>query len=176
MNNQDDKKPTFWGASPIVFLFTILYSMAVILINYFLKPVFQIDFIPHRFLITLALVLLAAGIPPYFMTLLALKKAFKQKKLLTSGIFSICRNPLFAEVTFFILPGILLFFDSWLLLTIPFFLYGMFKIFIKREESLMEREFGQDYIEYKRNTSAIFPKFWKYKKVPAESDLGERTR
>ncbi len=164
MNNHEDKKMTFWGASPIVFLITILYSIAVILIDYFLKPIFQIDFIPHRILITLAVVLLSVGIPSYFTTLLTLKTAYKQNKLLTMGVFSICRNPLFAEVTFFLLPGILLFLNSWLLLTIPCFLYIMFKIFIKREEKLMEREFGQDYIEYKKITSAIFPKLWKYKK------------
>jgi len=40
-------------------------------------------------------------------------------------------------------------------------MFIMFKIFIRR---LMEKEFGQDYVEYKNNTLAIFPKFWKYKK------------
>jgi protein-S-isoprenylcysteine O-methyltransferase Ste14 len=40
----------------------------------------------------------------------------------------------------------------------------MFKIFTNREEYLMEKEFGQDYIKYKNNTSAIFPKIWKYKR------------
>ncbi len=176
MDNPIDKKLTFWGASPIIFLFTILYSIAVITINYFLKPVFQIDFIPHNILITLAFVLLGIGIPFYFITLLTIKNAFKQKKLLTTGVFSICRNPLAAVVTFFLLPGFLLLFDSWLLLTIPLFLYGMFKILINREEVLMEREFGQDYIKYRKNTSAIFPKVWKYKKVQSDENTGEQTR
>ena len=75
MNNHEDKKMTFWGASPIVFLITILYSIAVILIDYFLKPIFQIDFIPHRILITLAVVFLSFGIPSYLTTQLTHKNA-----------------------------------------------------------------------------------------------------
>ena len=98
------------------------------------------------------------------MTLKKIKVAYKKQELITNGVFSICRNPLFALVIFLLLPGIILFFNSWILLTIPCFMYIMFKIFINREEYLMEKEFGQEYIKYKNNTSALFPKVWKYKK------------
>jgi len=164
MTASENKKLTFWGASPIVFIITILYAIPVILVNHFLKPVFEINFIPYTILVAAAIILLCIGIPLYVMTLKALKTAYKKKELITTGVFSICRNPLFAEVIFLILPGIILFFNSWLLLTIPCFVYVMFKIFINREEYLMEKEFGQEYIEYKNNTSAIFPKLWEYKK------------
>lgn len=76
---------------------------------------------------------------------------------MTRDIFSLCRNPLFAVVVYLGLPGILLFFNSWILLMIPVFLYFAFKMFIGREEKLLEEIFGQEYIEYKKNTSAIFP-------------------
>jgi protein-S-isoprenylcysteine O-methyltransferase Ste14 len=164
LNNSDNKKLTFWGASPIIFVFTILYAIPIILINHFSKPIFEIYFIPYKILIALGIFLLCLGIPSYVITLKVLKTAYKKKELISTGIFSICRNPLFAEVIFLIFPGIILFFNSWLLLTIPCFMYIMFKIFIHREEYLMEKEFGQEYIEYKNNTSAIFPKVWEYKK------------
>jgi protein-S-isoprenylcysteine O-methyltransferase Ste14 len=164
MNNTDNKKLTFWGASPIIFIFTFLYTIPIVLINHFSKHIFEISFIPYKILIALGIFLLCLGIPSYVITLKALKTAYKKKELISTGIFSVCRNPLFAEVIFLILPGIILFFHSWLLLTIPCFMYIMFKIFINREEYLMEKEFGQEYIEYKNNTSAIFPKVWEYKK------------
>jgi len=41
-------------------------------------------------------------------------------------------------------------------------MYIMFRIFIRREEYLMEKEFGQDYIDYKKNTSALIPELRKY--------------
>lgn len=164
MYNSDNRKLTFWGASPIIFIITISYTIPIIIINHFLKPIFEINFIPYKILITLAIFLLCLGIPLYITTLKVLKAAYKKQELITNGAFSTCRNPLFAVVIFLILPGIILFFNSWLLLTIPCFMYIMFKIFINREEYLMEKEFGQDYIKYKNNTSAIFPRIWRYKK------------
>ncbi len=164
MNSSDNKKLTFWGASPIIFTITIAYTIPVIIINYFLKPFFEINFIPYKILITIAVFLLCLGIPVYIIIIKVLKAAYKKRQLITNGIFSVCRNPLFAAVIILILPGIILFFNSWLLLTIPCFMYFIFKIFIHREEYLMEKEFGQKYVKYKNNTSAIFPKIWKYKK------------
>ena len=164
MKNRDNEKLTFWGASPIIFIITISYTILVIIANHFLKPVFEINFIPNEILRTLAIFLLCLGIPLYITTLKVLKKAYKRQELITNGIYSVCRNPLFAVVIFLLLPGITLFLNSWVLLTIPCFMYFMFKIFINKEEHLMEKEFGQDYIKYKNNTPAIFPKIWKYKK------------
>jgi protein-S-isoprenylcysteine O-methyltransferase Ste14 len=164
MNNGDTQKLTFLGASPIIFLTTMFYTIPLAIINHFYKPIFEIKYIPKKILIITAIILLCIGIPLYLVTLKALKTAYKKQKLITSGIFSICRNPLFAEVIFLLLPGIILIFNSWLLLTIPCFMYVMFKVFINREESLMEKEFGEEYVKYKNKTSTIFPKFWKYKK------------
>ena len=164
MDKEKNKRLTFWGASPVVFMMSILYAVPVIIANHFLKPVFEIDFVPYRILIAAAVFLLCIGIPLYIVTLKALRTAYRKGELITTGVFSICRNPLFAEVIFLILPGIILFFNSWLLLTIPCFVYVMFKIFINREESLMERAFGPEYREYKNDTPALFPKIWGYKK------------
>ena len=164
MINSKAKKISFWGASPIIFIATILYTIPLIFTNHLLKPVFKIIFIPNKILVILAIFLLCIGIPLYITTLKQLKAAYKKQELITNGVFSICRNPLFAIVIFLLLPGIILFFNSWILLTIPCFMYIMFTIFIKREEYLMENEFGQEYIKYKNNISAIFPKVWKYKK------------
>jgi protein-S-isoprenylcysteine O-methyltransferase Ste14 len=164
MKPPDSKKLTFRGASPIVFLLTILFAVPIAVINYLFKPVFRIDFIPCEILIIIAIVLLCLGIPLYIVTLKMLRAAYRKKELITDGIFSICRNPLFAIVIFLLLPGIILFFNSWLLLSIPCFMYFMFVLFIHREEDLMEKEFGQEYIEYKNNTTVIFPAFRRYKK------------
>ena len=164
MNEQDQKKLTFLGVSPIIFLTTVLYAVPIIVINHFFRQFFEIKCIPNNILIGVATVLLCIGIPLYVATLKMLKAAYKNQELVTGGLFSICRNPLFAVVIFMLLPGIVLFFNSWLLLTIPVFMVVMFKIFIHGEESLMEREFREEYIQYKNRTPALFPKFWKFRK------------
>ncbi|KPL10315.1 MAG: hypothetical protein AMS26_21640, partial [Bacteroides sp. SM23_62] len=164
MKGHDSKKLTFWGTSPIIFALTILFAIPIAIVNYYYKPIFKIGIVPYKVLIIIAFLLLVTGIPLYLKTLMVLKAAHKKQELITNGVFSICRNPLFAVVIFLLLPGILLLFNSWLLLTIPCFMFLMFKIFIIREEHLMANEFGQEYIDYKNSTSTIFPKIWKYKK------------
>ncbi|KPK72135.1 hypothetical protein AMJ87_05555, partial [candidate division WOR_3 bacterium SM23_60] len=152
------------GASPLIFFSTTAYAIPIIIINYFLKPMFALDFIPRRVLIIVAIILLCLGIPLYFVILRILIKAHKRQELVTHGVFSICRNPLFAVVVYLILPGILLFFNSWLLLTIPCFAYIMLKLFIGSEERLMEKAYGQEYIDYRNRTTAVLPKVWNYEK------------
>lgn len=164
MDEGDHKGLTFWGASPIIFAITIIYAILIFIIDLLYGVVFKIDFIPNRILIAVSIALLCIGIPLYIIVLKVLRASYKRHELITTGCFSICRNPLFAVVIFLVLPGLLLLFYSWILLTIPFFMYIMFKVFISREEHLMEKEFGQDYIKYKNNTPQLFPKLWNYKK------------
>ncbi len=164
MDEGDHKGLTFWGASPIIFAITIIYAILIFIIDLLYGVVFKIDFIPNRILIAVSIALLCIGIPLYIIVLKVLRASYKRHELITTGCFSICRNPLFAVVIFLLLPGLLLLFYSWILLTIPFFMYIMFKVFISREEHLMEKEFGQDYIKYKNNTPQLFPKLWNYKK------------
>ena len=104
MNSRDNKKMTFWGASPVIFILTILYTIPIIIINHYLKPVFVLNFIPPKFLIAGAFFLLCIGIPLYIITLKELKAAYTKQELISTGIFSICRNPLFAIVIFLLLP------------------------------------------------------------------------
>jgi len=160
MDNNKVKELTFWGTSPIIFLLTILFAIPIVTINCIFKSNFKISIIPHQVLIILAIILLCIGIPFYIYTAKKLKNAYKEQKLVTNGIFKLCRNPLFAEIIILIFPGIILFFNSWLLLTIPCFMYFMIKVFINREEKLLEKKFGKEYIDYKKVTNAIFPKLW----------------
>ena len=112
MNTRGSDTLTFWGASPIIFLITIIYAILIVIINHMFRLGFEIDFIPQPILIIAAILLLCIGIPLYAMTVKALKAAYKEGKLLTRGMFAISRNPLFAVVILLLLPGIILFFRS----------------------------------------------------------------
>ena len=79
MDNSDNAKLTFLGASPIIFVTTIAYTIPIIIINHFLKPIFEIHFIPNKIIITLAIFLLCVGIPLYLITFKVLKAAYKKK-------------------------------------------------------------------------------------------------
>jgi protein-S-isoprenylcysteine O-methyltransferase Ste14 len=61
----------------------------------------------------------------------------------------------------FTVPGIVFVLNSLLGLTIPFFMYVVFRVLIVREDSYLEERFGEDFFEYKKSVGEIFPKFLK---------------
>lgn len=156
-HNVDSGKMSFEGASPLIFGLTIVYSLPVIVSTILLWQTFQVRLVSRLALVVLGALLLLAGIPLYLIVLREITSGFKAHRLLTEGAFSLCRNPLFAVVIFLLIPGVLLFFGSWLLLTIPLFMYVMFKIFIRREEVVLEQAFGKAYVKYRMAVPAIVP-------------------
>ncbi len=44
-------------------------------------------------------------------------------------------------------------------LTVPIFMYVVFKIFIVEEDKYLEDKFGEEFLKYKKRVGEIFPKF-----------------
>ena len=84
-------------------------------------------------------------------------------KLVTTGIYSICRNPMYFG-NILILLGVGMFANSALFvcLTIPIFMF-LYASIILAEQSFLENKFGEDYNLYKKNVNAIIPDFTKIK-------------
>jgi len=97
----------------------------------------------------------------YFLTAPALLKGLKETKLMTTGTFYLCCNPLYSSIILLIIPGISLMMNSWLVLTTSLVAYVLFKIFIKSEYSEMEKFFGDDFKKYRAETPEFFPFPWK---------------
>ena len=152
----------FGGASPKILGLTIILSIPIVVINSYWKSVFEIQIAGSALMVLVSAVVLI-GLPLYIYTLRTIKKGFQEGKLITTGVFSVCRNPLFAIVIFLLLPGILLYFKSWLLLFILLIFYVVFQLFIGSEEKLLEDKFGHEFKEYKTKTSRIIPMFWRYR-------------
>jgi methanethiol S-methyltransferase len=113
------------------------------------------------------IVLLAAGIIFYAISGRLLLKGIKTSTMITTGTYYLCRNPLYAGIILFIIPGISLMMHTWLILTTSVVAYIMFKINIKSEYKEMESFFGEAYLSYKKNTPEFLPfplKKWTGKK------------
>ena len=59
-----------------------------------------------------------------------------------------------------IVPGIVILRGSILGITIPIFMYIIFRKLIPIEEEYLIDTFGNEYIEYKSRVWAVFPKLW----------------
>ena len=71
--------------------------------------------------------------------------------LVTTGIFSITRNPMYLGL-FFVIFSTVLFFGSWFgIIILMFFVWYITKFQIMPEEEAMEKLFGNQYDEYKQN-------------------------
>ena len=119
--------------------------------------------VTNIYLIILGISLLIIGIYIYLKSIVAVKKAYNQSKLITTGFFSYMRHPVYSSFVLLITPGIICFFNSWLLFLVPIIFYFIFRVYIKPEEDYCLKKFGENYAHYKRNVYAIIPKFKKYK-------------
>ena len=71
--------------------------------------------------------------------------------LITTGIFSITRNPMYLGL-FFVISSTVLFFGSWFgIIILIFFVWYINKFQIIQEEEAMEKLFGNKYNEYRKN-------------------------
>jgi hydroxyacylglutathione hydrolase len=91
-------------------------------------------------------------------------RAFEEGVLATQGVYALCRHPTYGNAIFFTIPGALMFFRSWLLLTVPVAMYVIFRLFIREEEDYLRQEFGAAYLEYEREVNAVFPKVWRLRR------------
>ena len=77
----------------------------------------------------------------------------EKTELVTSGIFSISRNPAFLGFDLVYL-GILLMFFNWLLFAVSIFAALMFHLqIVNVEEDFLLEAFGEDYLDYKKNVN-----------------------
>jgi protein-S-isoprenylcysteine O-methyltransferase Ste14 len=151
------EKLNFFGAGPKIGIVTIPWLALTILFTLKMKDTFYITEGGSPVLRTTGIIILVAGLLLYFITVRGLLKGLKETKLITSGGFFLCQNPLYASLILFILPGIALLMNSWLILTSSAVGYLMFRMIIKTEYKELEKVFGESYLKYKRETPEFFP-------------------
>jgi protein-S-isoprenylcysteine O-methyltransferase Ste14 len=103
------------------------------------------------------IVLMVVGLVFYFTTVRLLLKGLKETRLITSGPYRSCQNPLYMSLILLIIPALSLILNSWLVLTSSIVGYILLKLFIKSENKELEKFFGEDYLKYKRETPEFFP-------------------
>ena len=110
-----------------------------------------------HFLRPVGYALLVPGIALWGTTVIQLLTGFSKGKLVTSGAYSIVRNPIYASATFFILPAVSLITLTWVYLVASVFLYAGVMIFIGVEEEQLTKAFGSAYEAYLNNVDRMVP-------------------
>jgi Putative protein-S-isoprenylcysteine methyltransferase len=102
-------------------------------------------------------VLLPLGVILWGTAVIQLMIGFSKGKLVTSGAYSVVRNPIYSSVTFFILPAIALITQTWAYFAVSVFLYIGVMLFIGVEEQQLTKAFGYKYENYKARVDRLVP-------------------
>lgn len=151
------KNMTVFGVGPKLVLGTVLFTLLVIGLCAKLPGNFHMSFLLSPIRVTLGILLIVAGGILYVLSAKTILKGFPAGKLLTTGVYGLCRHPLYASWGLFILPGGAFLVDNWLTFTIPVFMCVLIKLLVGKEEKWLEGKFGRRYLNYKNQVPALLP-------------------
>ena len=152
-----EAKLGFLGIGPRIAWFTFPALAVAITASYLEPQLFLMNFIPRPISMVAGWIFLIPGLIFYAFTASTLAKGIRLNMLLTTGTFSLCRNPLYADFIYFIFPSVGLLTNSWLVLACTPVAYLAFKMNIHLEYEQLERIFGEDYKAYAERTRELLP-------------------
>lgn len=124
--------------------------------------------VTHRLLQIMGVIVQAFGVVVFVISVTEMKDNWRagvqredKTNLVTSGIYSISRNPAFLGFDLMYI-GILLTFFNWFLCFVTVFAVCLFHLqIVNVEEDFLLETFGQEYLEYKRKVCRYLGnKFW----------------
>jgi protein-S-isoprenylcysteine O-methyltransferase Ste14 len=145
------------GIGPRFSLVTVACGIVTGWISFQYPTVFKMSGIASWFLVAPGCVLVVTGTTVYIMALRIFNEAYRHKRLATHGPYAFIRHPIYFAWIVLICPGVILFFQSWLMLLLPLVAYLSFKASIHQEDRDLEDQFGQAYQDYRRSTRELFP-------------------
>ncbi len=154
-------KMSIWGIGPTIGVVTAVYWLVAVLVSRTWPDVFAIGIVPYRYMVVAGVAILVAAIPFYAVSVRAMTKAHGSDSLVTTGVYAICRNPIYAGWILLILPALGLLLDSWLVLGSALVMYAATRQQIHREEEYLGERFGQEFVDYKARVGAILPRVWR---------------
>ena len=151
------KRMTCWGVGPKFTVVSFIMATAVLAAHTAWFAHLKIP-LPRPITLILGIVLVIVGLPVFIIPGMTIHRYFKRGELATGGVYSYIRHPIYGSWIVFIVPGFVLLMNSLIAIIIPVLMYAVFKILIVEEDRFLEGQFGERFVEYKRNVGSIFPK------------------
>jgi protein-S-isoprenylcysteine O-methyltransferase Ste14 len=150
------KPPMSWeGVGPLMALCWSPFLAGAIAVRLFAPPLASFGFDGARSVLGWSWTGLGALF--WAWTAVYFLRRFFSGELITGGPFAWSRNPIYASVIVFVVPGLALVWDAWPLLVADVALYLVFRRFIGREYAALARAFGSEYRRYEARVPELFP-------------------
>ncbi len=149
------------GAGPKIFRSMLPVLIVGIIVRIFFPAVSSFPNLKETMLKNAGWILLVPGIVIWISSVVQFLIEFPKGKLITTGVYSLSRNPIYASWIVFILPGLAGICNNWIFLLAGLIMYVSLVVNIKEEEKALTEIFGDEYRKYagKVNRVLFFPPF-----------------
>ena len=151
---------TRWGVGPKFTVISLIYAAIIFAIQNTVFPEARFVIYSRLINLTLGILLIVIGVIIFLIPVFTIDKYFYEGKLCKKGVYAYLRHPIYASWISFIVPGIVILRGSTLGITLPLFMYLVFRALIPVEEKYLIDKFGHEYIEYQSKVWAVIPKLW----------------
>jgi protein-S-isoprenylcysteine O-methyltransferase Ste14 len=150
----------FFGVGPMGALISlVLLAIAVRSDRVLGHPAMLVNPAPVR---VVGVILIVTGLGLQFWSMVTLRNWWAKDKLCMMGPFKWFRHPLYAAWISFVLPGIALYLNSWIVLFFVILLHPVWHRLVAREEKLMLEKFHDVYRAYAAQTGRFFPRIGRH--------------
>ncbi len=150
-------KMTLFGCGPKLAILCLPYVLLSLAVMYKYPDFLNMKFLDNIYGQIAGFILLGAGIIFWISSAVFFLRNFKPGVLLTTGPFSLCRNPIYSSIIIFIIPSLALLFHSGLTFTIAIVMYIVFSLSIHGEANVLRKIFGEEFEKYEREVNEIIP-------------------
>jgi protein-S-isoprenylcysteine O-methyltransferase Ste14 len=83
---------------------------------------------------------------------------WRHDQLCTTGPYRFVRHPIYSGGILLASVAVALILNSWIMLALPILMHVLYSVLVRKEESMMEAVFGEEYKRYAAQTGRLFPK------------------
>lgn len=143
------------GVGPRIIAFAMPFIITAIVLRVWWPAFTFIPILDNVYLRIAGYILIVFGAVAWLTAMVQFVIGFSKGVLITHGIYSISRNPIYVSWALFILPGLFLLLNNfWFLLAAVFMLVATL-IFLKDEEKVMKETFGEYFETYSQKVGRI---------------------
>ena len=153
-----------YGVGPVYVISCLILTIIALILNcYKIIPILKFL---DLFMIILGILFIIIGAILWLSAVLVTQvdRKIKDGELITTGIYSIVRNPIYSSFLF-IFTGIIFLVNNIYLLALPITFWIYLTILLKlTEEKWLKDKFTDEYDRYSKNVNRVIPNVFKYKK------------
>lgn len=158
---KENKHLSVLGVGPLYVISILILTIIALILNQ-LNVVYKIKVL-NKFLIILAIISILIAVFLWVSAVLfsKVRTKIKENTLVTTGVYSIVRNPIYSAFLF-LFTGILLFTRNLYLLIFPIIFWIYLTYLLKEtEEKWLKDKFKEEYQKYMKKVNRIIPNIFK---------------